>query len=241
MFNPERPPEITASRWLNSDGKRSLKDEKGKVVVVAAWQLQCPGSLKAGLPQATRLRNVFDEKEVTVFGLHMPFEKFSEQTQEEVEKFLAATGITIPIALDKPNGEGMPQTMKDYELQGTPAILLFDRQGRLRRHYLGAVDDLRIGAEVMGLLMEEKNSPREISLAIESKLNAALVDPDAHAHEHGDGCGCGHDHSHDHGHDHHHHDHDHHHEHAHEHGSDKPNPAPGLPGHVHVHGPGCKH
>lgn len=241
MFNPERPPEITASRWLNSDGKRSLKDEKGKVVVVAAWQLQCPGSLKAGLPQATRLRNVFDEKEVTVFGLHMPFEKFSEQTQGEVEKFLAATGITIPIALDKPNGEGMPQTMKDYELQGTPAILLFDRQGRLRRHYLGAVDDLRIGAEVMGLLMEEKNSPREISLAIESKLNAALVDPDAHAHEHGDGCGCGHDHSHDHGHDHHHHDHDHHHEHAHEHGSDKPNPAPGLPGHVHVHGPGCKH
>jgi len=241
MFNPERPPEITASRWLNSDGKRSLKDEKGKVVVLAAWQLQCPGSLKAGLPQATRLRNAFDEKEVTVFGLHMPFEKFSEQTQEEVEKFLAATGITIPIALDKPNGEGMPQTMKDYELQGTPAILIFDRQGRLRRHYLGAVDDLRIGAEVMGLLMEEKNSPREISLAIESKLNAALVDPDAHGHEHGDGCGCGHDHSHDHGHDHHHHDHDHHHEHAPEHGSDKPNPAPGLPGHVHVHGPGCKH
>lgn len=244
MFNPERPPEITAARWLNSDGKRSLKDEKGKVVVVAVWQLQCPGSLKAGLPQATRLRNVFDEKEVTVFGLHMPFEKFSEQTQEEVEKFLATTGITIPIALDKPNGEGLPQTMKDYELQGTPAMLIFDRQGRLRRHYLGAVDDLRIGAEVMGLLMEEKNSPREISLAIETKLNAALVDPEGHGHDHGDGCGCGHDHSHDHGHDHHHHDHhhhDHHHGHSHEQGSDKPNPAPGLPGHVHVHGPGCKH
>ena len=28
MFNPERPPEITASRWLNSDSKRTLKGEK---------------------------------------------------------------------------------------------------------------------------------------------------------------------------------------------------------------------
>jgi hypothetical protein len=29
MFNPERPPEITAQRWLNSDEKRTLKAEKG--------------------------------------------------------------------------------------------------------------------------------------------------------------------------------------------------------------------
>ena len=92
--------------------------------------------------------------------------------------------------------------MRAYELQGTPAMLIFDRQGRLRRHYLGAVDDLRIGAEVMALLIEDKESPREMSIAIESKLAAALVDPEAHSHdhEHGDACGCGHDHSHDHDH-----------------------------------------
>ena len=46
MFNPERPPEISAQRWLNSDKKRTLKAEKGKVVVVAIWQLTCPGSQK---------------------------------------------------------------------------------------------------------------------------------------------------------------------------------------------------
>ncbi len=227
MFNPERPPEIVAQRWLNSETKRSLKAEKGKVVVVAIWQLICPGSQKFGLPQAMRLRGSFDENEVTVFALHMPFERLDEQTPEKVEAYLNENGITIPVALDKPNGDGLPETMKAYELQGTPALLLFDRQGRLRRHYLGAVDDFRLGAEVMALLIEDKDSPREMSIALERKLAAALVDPEAHHHhEHGDECGCGHDHSHD-------HDHGHHHDHDHGHA------AHGEPGHV--HGPGCKH
>ena len=87
MFNPERPPEISAQRWLNSDKKRSLKSEKGKVIVVAIWQLTCPGSQKYGLPQAMRLRRAFDEKEVAVFGLHMAFEKFAEQSPEKVEAY----------------------------------------------------------------------------------------------------------------------------------------------------------
>jgi hypothetical protein len=225
MFNPERPPEITASRWLNSDKKHSLKTYKGKVIVVAVCQITCPGSVKFGLPQAERIRKAFSEDEVSVLGLHMAFEKFDEQTPDKVQAFLKDSGIEIPVAYDKPNGEGMPQTMTDYELQGTPAILIFDRQGRLRRHYLGAVDDLRIGAEVMGLLIEDKNSPREMSIAIESKLHAALVDPEEHEHVHGPG--CGHDHSHDHGHHHDHdheggccggHGHDHDHEHGHTHG-----------------------
>jgi hypothetical protein len=205
---------------------RDSKAEKGKVVVVAIWQLICPGSQKFGVPQAMRLRTAFEDSEVTVFALHMPFERLDEQTPEKVEAYLNENGITIPVALDKPNGDGLPETMKAYELQGTPALLLFDRQGRLRRHYLGAVDDFRLGAEVMALLIEDKDSPREMSIALERKLAAALVDPEAHHHhEHGDECGCGHDH------DHHHHGH----EHDHDHGQ----AAHGEPGHV--HGPGCKH
>lgn len=219
MFNPERPPEITASRWLNAEKKVTLKEHHGKVIVVAIFQMLCPGSLKAGLPQATRLRRAFESDEVAVLGLHMAFEKFDQQTVADVETFLKHSGIDFPVAYDKPNGEGLPETMKAYELQGTPAILIFDRQGRLRRHYLGAVDDLRIGAEVMALLIEEKTSPREVSLALEAKMHAALVNPEEHEHVHGPGCGHDHAHDHDHG--------------------QKANPAHGLPGHV--HGPGCKH
>ena len=201
MFNPESPPEFTASRWYNADGTTTLKGYKGKVVVVAVFQMICPGSAKYGLPQAMRLRHAFADKEVAVLGLHMAFERMDEQTPEKLEAFLDDNGISIPVAYDKPNIEALPATMQDYELQGTPAILIFDRQGRLRRHYLGAVDDLRIGAEVMGMLMEDKDSPREFSIAVERRLAAALVDPNEHDHEGGCCGGHHHDHDHDHAHD----------------------------------------
>ncbi len=221
MFNPERPPEITASRWLNSDKKLSLKAQKGKVVFVTVVQIACPGSVKYGLPQAMRIRSAFSGDEVAVLGLHMAFENFDTQTPAAVEKFLAGSGITIPVAIDKPNGAGTPQTMTDYELQGTPAILLFDRQGRLRRHYLGAVDDLRLGAEIMALLIEDRECPRDMSIALERKLAAALVNPEDHAH--GDNCGCGHDHVSSIG------------------ASDSPTGEPAGSASGHVHGPDCKH
>ncbi len=213
MMNPERPPEIVAQRWLNADAKITLKSLKGKVVVVAVCQIACPGSAQHGLPQAMRARDVFSQDEVAVIGLHTTFQDFDKQTLAHVEAFLAERGVTIPVAYDKPDGENPSATMRAYELRGTPAILIFDRQGRLRRHYLGAVDDLRLGADVMALLVEEKDAPREVSLGIERRLAFAFNDPDP-THQHGPG--CGHDHSHDH-----------------EHG-------PGC-GHDHAHGPGCKH
>ena len=221
MFDPENPPEITAARWLNAESKITLKQQRGKVTVVVIFQMLCQGSLKHGLPQAMRLRAAFDAKEVAVLGLHMAFENFDKQTIEDVEKFLELSHIDIPVAYDKPNGQGLPETMKAYQLQGTPAILMFDRQGRVRRHYLGAIDDLRLGAEVMALVIEDRNSPRDASVAIERKVAAALVDPNPHVH----GPGCGHDHSNDQGHDH-------------SHDPDR-GPAHGAPGHV--HGPGCNH
>ena len=113
------------------------------------------------------------------------------------------------------NGSGLPETMEAYGMQGTPTVLVFDRQGRLRRHYLGAVDDVRLGAEIMALCIEDKKATRDASMAIEMKLHAALVDPQQHEHAADGSCcgGHGHSHDHDHGHDHA-HAHDHSHEHA---------------------------
>jgi hypothetical protein len=39
-------------------------------------------------------------------------------------------------------------------MEGTPTLILIDRQGRLRRQTLGHVPDLRLGAEIMALMME---------------------------------------------------------------------------------------
>jgi len=212
QFNPEQPPELIVSQWFNSEPK-SLKELKGKVVVLVAFQMLCPGSLRHSLPQAGRIARAFSRDEVEVIGLHMVFENHKDMTPSLLEPFLKDEHIEIPVAVDTVDASGLPKTMEAYGMQGTPTLLIFDRQGRLRRHYLGSVDDVRLGAEIMALAIEDKKAPREASIAIEQKLHAALVDPNEHHHhDHGDGCGCGHDHDHGHDHGHHHHAHDHDHE-----------------------------
>ena len=137
MFDPENPPELQVSAWLNVKTPPTLKGLKGKVVVVTPFQLHCPGSIKHGLPQAARLAASFNDDEVVVIGLNTPFEDPAKQDKAAVEAFVAEHEFTFPIALDKPGAKGeLPKTMEDYEIRGTPTILLFDRQGRLRRHYL---------------------------------------------------------------------------------------------------------
>ena len=119
----------------------------------------CPGSLRHALPQVERIARAFSTDEVAVIGLHMVFENHKDMTPSLLEPFLKSENITIPVLVDAPNGSGIPKTMQAYSLQGTPTLLLFDRQGRLRRHYLGAVDDLRLGAEIMALAWRRR-TPR---------------------------------------------------------------------------------
>jgi hypothetical protein len=209
-FNPEKPPALEVAQWFNAPAPPSLKALKGKVVVLVAFQMLCPGSLRHALPQAQRLARAFNSDEVAVLGLHMVFENHKDMTPSLLEPFLQDERITIPVAVDAPNGDGLPKTMEAYGMQGTPTLLLFDRQGRLRRHYLGAVDDVRLGAEIMALVLEDANASRQVSLGVERRLAAALVSPeDHHHHDHEGGCCGGHDHHHHHAHDHGHHHHDH--------------------------------
>lgn len=202
MFDPQNPPELAASTWLNAPEPRPLKSLKGKVVVLTAFQTHCPGSLKHGLPQAERVAQGFMDDEVAVIGLNVAFEEPEAQTADMLEAFCAAQGLTFAVAKDTINGGDIPKTMAAYEIQGTPTTLIFDRQGRLRRHYLGRIDDIRLAAEIMAFCMEAPNAPVEQSMAVERRLAAALVDPDAHAHEGGCCGGGGHDHHHDHDHAH---------------------------------------
>jgi hypothetical protein len=227
-FNPENPPELKVAQWFNTE-PLTLAKLKGRVVALLAFQLQCPGSLRHSLPQAQRLARAFNDDQVAVVGLHTVFENHKDMTPGLLEAFLKQEHIDFPVAIDKPNGTELPQTMDAYGMQGTPTLLLFDRQGRLRRHYLGAVDDVRLGAEIMALAIEDAKAPREASIAIEQRLAEALVDPEDHHHHHhhdGECCGGHHAHDHDHAHDHeggccgghsheHGHDHDHDDDHAH--------------------------
>jgi hypothetical protein len=48
--------------------------------------------------------------------------------------------------------------MERYKMRGTPSMVLIDKQGLVRKHTFGPVDDLRIGAEIGALTQERANS-----------------------------------------------------------------------------------
>jgi peroxiredoxin len=210
MFNPEKPPELAVEAWLNTTKPLTLAKLKGRVVVLLAFQMLCPGCVSHALPQARKISERFDADEVAMIGLHTVFEHHDVMTINALKAFNHEYRWAFPIAVDKANGHGLPVTMDAFEMRGTPTLLLFDRQGRLRRHYLGQVDDIRVAAEIMSLAIEDADASRETSIEIERKLASVLVDPQAHHHghahshdhdhAHGDDCGCGpeHDHAHDH-------------------------------------------
>lgn len=201
MFDPESPPELSVSRWFNTEEPLSLAKLKGQVVLLLAFQMLCPSSRAHGLPQAFRFAQRFDSKEVAVIGLHAVFQNQDAMSSDKLEEFIEKSNLPFPIAVDTATGSKPPKTMTAYEMRGTPSMLVFDRQGRLRRCYMGEVDDIRLAADTMALAIEEKDAPRERSIAIERALAAALVEPEAHHHHHDGEC-CGGHHDHDHGHSH---------------------------------------
>lgn len=204
MFDPEKPPELMVQKWINASAPLSLAALKDRVVVLVAFQMLCPGCVEHGLPQARRIRQRFNPEQVAVIGLHCVFEHHDAMTPSALAAFQHEYKWPFPIGIDEPDGRKLPKTMAAYEMQGTPSLLVFDRGGRLRRHYFGRADDMMVAAEIMALAIEDKGSPREQAAGIERKLAASLVVPDHdhhhhhdHDHDHGhcgDGCGCGHDH-----------------------------------------------
>jgi hypothetical protein len=65
--------------------------------------------------------------------------------------------LRFPIGIDKYDGEpqGVPLTMRAYQMQGTPTLILIDKSGRIRLHKFGHVSDLSVGFSIGALLSEE--------------------------------------------------------------------------------------
>lgn len=148
-------PPIIASEWLNTPAPLTLEALRGRVVVVECFQMLCPGCVSHGLPQAQRIAQTFRAEDVAVIGLHCVFEHHAAMTPVALRAFLHEYRIRFPVAVDQAGDNGpLPMTMQAYALEGTPSLLLIDRDGRLRARHFGSVSDLALGAEIMGLILE---------------------------------------------------------------------------------------
>ncbi len=108
---------------------------------------------------ACRIHALFSNDEVQVIGLHTVFEHHQVMGMNALTAFVNEYGLSFPIAVDKPSTSGpIPQTMKSYQMRGTPTLIILDQQGRVRLNHFGRLSDMQVG-NFIGRLLAQKNTP----------------------------------------------------------------------------------
>lgn len=152
-MNGEMAPELSVSRWFNTDTPLRLADLRGRPVLLHAFQMLCPGCVTRGTPQAEKAFRLFRKTDLQVIALHTVFENHGVMTPDALKVFIHEFQLTMPIGVDMASASGpLPVTMAAYQMQGTPTTILIGRDGIIRHHNFGAEDDMVLGAQIAGIL-----------------------------------------------------------------------------------------
>ena len=141
-------PEISGiDAWINSK-PLTLKNLKGKVVLVDFWTYTCINCIRT-IPYIKDWHKKYSKLGLVIIGLHTPefeFEKKLENVKQAVKKF----SLKYPIALDNDY-----QTWKSFSNHYWPAKYLFNKDGKLVYTHFGegnyAETELRIRESLKAL------------------------------------------------------------------------------------------
>ena len=87
-YHPPAPP-LQVAQWFNTREPLTLESLRGRVVVLHAFQMLCPGCVEHGIPQARRVHEAFSPDQVVVIGLHSVFEHHAVQgTPASLQAFI---------------------------------------------------------------------------------------------------------------------------------------------------------
>ena len=88
-----KAPNLQVSTWVQ--GKpTNIDNEKGNVVLVEVFQVNCPGCFLYSIPQTIDVYRKYKDKGLTVLGLATAFEDFDKNNLENLQK-LISTGEVI--------------------------------------------------------------------------------------------------------------------------------------------------
>jgi hypothetical protein len=159
MSSPLSLADLRIAEWLPAHGTSTppaldAAALRGRVVVILAFQMLCPGCVAHALPLAARVRRIFPAERVAVIGLHTVFEHHEAMTPTALRAFAHEYRLPFALGVDTPGGGPIPQSMRRFAMRGTPSWLLFDAEGRLRSQAFGEIDALALGAGIADLLHE---------------------------------------------------------------------------------------
>lgn len=148
-------PELEVEQWFNADAPPTMASLRGRVVLLHAFQMLCPACVQLATPQAQQLHRQFAHAGLAVIGLHTVFEHHEAMQPVALAAYLYEYRLRFPVGVDRPDGRGgIPATMRAYAMQGTPTLILIDRQGRERLRHFGHLPDLALGVAVGRLLAQ---------------------------------------------------------------------------------------
>ncbi len=120
--------------WTMLDGRRSsLADYRGQVVVLDFYATYCP-PCRDEIPHLVKLQRRFGPKGVQVIGLNVG----GAEDQAKVPAFVRELGIQYQLA--NPDDGTVGLFLADDD--SIPQTFVFDRQGRLVRHFVGYDDEV---------------------------------------------------------------------------------------------------
>ncbi|AOY90362.1 hypothetical protein BKP64_17720 [Marinobacter salinus] len=129
------------------DGKVSLADLRGKVVLLDFWASWC-GPCRESFPWMNSMQAKYRNQGFEVVAVNL------DQESEAAAEFLAKIPAAFTVAYD-PEG----QTPQAYEVMGMPSAYLIDREGRIHSQHIGFHNDRKDNyeAEIRSLLRAEQN------------------------------------------------------------------------------------
>jgi len=153
-FLGEAPEFVGIHKWLNlPEGQRSisLKDLRGKVVLVDFWTYTCINCIRT-FPHITRWYDTYKDNGFVVVGVHTPEFEFEKNTSN-VQMAMAQYGIHYPVAQDNDYA-----TWNAYQNHYWPAHYLIDANGNVRHVHFGegGYEEMEFAIRV---LLEEAGRP----------------------------------------------------------------------------------
>lgn len=142
----------------------SLKDFKGKVVIVDFWGTWCP-PCRAEIPHFIELHEEYQEEGLEIVGLN--YER--GEAKPLIDAYVAKAKIPYPCLI----GDSKTQRMVP-NLRGFPTTLFLDRNGTVRHRLVGLQKKSRLESIVRYLLQEtDPPDPQELqSQGVKAELAA---------------------------------------------------------------------
>jgi peroxiredoxin len=117
-----------------------LSDQKGKVVLVEFWATWCP-PCRTSIPGLERLHKVYGGKGLTILAISV-----DEGGWDHVREFITEHKATYTVL------QGTDDVSSRYQVRMIPAMYLVDKQGIIKKQYLGGGSEEELEKAIQALL-----------------------------------------------------------------------------------------